>query len=337
MLTSRDLAKIAGVSQITVSRALNNSPLVKNETRQLILQLARENNFELNSFAQTLRTNKTGSIGLLLPGHFTHTSQNLYSTSLFSFLQEELSSTGYNIIPTTNKYIENERSHIEIMLAKKRIDGLIINRENISDRVFELLELNHIPCVFITQGKPDTRIKYSVRLDQYQAGYIVGEYFARKRFKKIIAILGPKESPTPVDRQSGLIDALRNSSMDISNLHIVNGDYAYESGYGLTIENINYFQKAQAVYYQSDSSAIGGIKALHENKINLKKLDIVTGDGTMITEWFSPSLTTVKAPADRIAKEVVQLILKLLQCKETKVEATHIIIQPSLFIRESTN
>ena len=77
MLTSKDLAALAGVSQITVSRALNNSPLVKEETKKRILRLAKEHHYELNSFAQSMRTNKTGSIGLMLAKHFTHTNQNL--------------------------------------------------------------------------------------------------------------------------------------------------------------------------------------------------------------------------------------------------------------------
>ena len=94
--------------------------------------------------------------------------------------------------------------------------------------------------------------------------------------------------------------------------------------------------EAEVIYNQSDTSAIGGIKTLRENGIELEKLDIVTGDGTPITEWYSPSLTTVKSPAQQIAKEVVRLMLKLLQDKESITESIHTIILPSLIIRESS-
>lgn len=336
MITSKDLAKLAGVSQITVSRALNDSPLVKEETKKMILQYAKENNYELNSFAQSLRTKKTGAIGLLLPTHFVHTSQNLYSTSLFSFLQAELETTGYDIIPTTDRYNEGTYSHVENMLARKKIDGLIVNRDEVSDKVFDLLESNNIPCVFIPQTHSDTRIKYSVSLDQYQSGYIAGEHLAKKGFSQVIMVLGPEGSSAPRERQKGITDAFHAYDIELCPSCIFRGDYSYESGYRLTSDNIECFRESQAVYYQSDATAIGGIKALREHDIDLEKLDIVSGDGTPITAWYSPSLTTVQAPSRRIAKEVTGLMQKLLQNKEAVRDSVYLIIQPSLVIGESS-
>lgn len=336
MLTSKDLAQLAGVSQITVSRALNNSPLVKPETRQHIIHLARENHYELNSFAQSMRTNKTGSIGLMLASHFIHTSQNLYASSLLGFLLRELETSGYDIIPTTNRKQDGDRSHIETILAKRKIDGLIVMRNSASDDVFRMLESYGIPSVFITQTQPDPRIRYSIRLDHQYSGYIVGEHFFRKGLRRIVTVSGPENTPGTTERLMGFGDALRNYGTKLEFSQVLYGDYSFESGYNLVRENLAMIRSAQGIYFHSDPAAIGGIKALREGGIDPASIDIVSGDGTPITEWHSPSLTTVYAPAPRIAQEATTLIVGLLRDKSTMPDSLHTVIQPTLLLRESS-
>lgn len=336
MLTSRDLAELAGVSQITVSRALNNSPLVKTETRERIKRLAREHRFELNSFAQSMRTNKTGSIGLMLAKHFTHTNQNLYASSLLGFLLLELETSGYDIIPTTNRGESGNRSHIESILAKRKIDGLIVLRNDVSPEVFEMLAFYKIPCVFITQSEPDPRFHYSIRLDHRHSGYLVGEHFARKGLTSVATIGGPQKTPDTMARLRGFSDGLGDNGVILNPAHIFCSDYSYEAGYNLTKNNLSVIRHIQGIYYQNDPCAIGGIKALHEGGIDLSAMDIVSGDGTPVTEWNTPSLTTVYAPAHQIAREAVNLICRLLKDSASVPDSLHIVVQPALIIRESS-
>lgn len=335
MLTSKDLAALAGVSQITVSRALNNSPLVKEETKKRILRLAKEHHYELNSFAQSMRTNKTGSIGLMLAKHFTHTNQNLYASSMLSYLLLELESSGYDIIPTTNRNTTGERSHIENIMAKRKIDGLIVIRNDVSNEVFEMLDFYEIPCVFITQLPPGDRIHYSIQLDHYRCGYLVGEHFGKQGMADIATISGPSNSPDTIARLKGLTDGLSAYGIELNHSRIFYGDYSFSGGYDLTLKNLEILRHCAGIYYQNDPSAIGGIKVFREHQINLNSFNIISGDGTPITQWFSPALSTIYAPAEKVAKEAVDLICRLLRDKNSVPDTLHTVISPELILRET--
>lgn len=335
MFTSKDLAKLAGVSQITVSRALNNSPLVKEDTKKRILQLANEHHYELNSFAQSMRTKKTGSIGLMLARHFTHTNQNLYASSLLSYLLLELEASGYDIIPTTNHHMSGNKSHIENILAKRKIDGLIVIRNSVSDEVFDMLDLYKIPCVFITQTHPEERVQYSIQLDHYKSGYLVGEYFSKINLRSIMTIAGPKNTPDTISRLQGLSDSREKYGFTLNSESILYCDYSFSDGYNITKNNLDIIKNSEGIYCQNDPCAIGCIKALKENQIDLKKIRIISGDGTPITEWNSPSLSTIYAPSEQIAQKAVSLICHLLKNNTIDNKPIHLVVSPRLLIRES--
>ena len=97
-MTSKEFASLIGVSQPTVSRALNNSNLVPEEKKQYIIQKAKEYGFELNSQAQSLKTKRTGTIGILFPKHFLGMNKNLMLAYVYDCIQKELSHYSYDIM-----------------------------------------------------------------------------------------------------------------------------------------------------------------------------------------------------------------------------------------------
>lgn len=100
MLTSKEFAKLLGVSQSTISRAMNDSDLVPEEKKRMIRQKAVEYGFVLNSQARGLKTNRTGTIGIIFPTHFVGMGTNLMIAHLFDLIQKELDRYNYDICPS---------------------------------------------------------------------------------------------------------------------------------------------------------------------------------------------------------------------------------------------
>ena len=97
-MTSKELAKLLGVSQSTVSRSLNGSSLVKGETAERIRAVAKEYGYEINSNAKSLKTNSTGTIGVVFPDHFIDFDSNIYIGNLFNCIRNHLQAHGYDLL-----------------------------------------------------------------------------------------------------------------------------------------------------------------------------------------------------------------------------------------------
>ena len=136
-MTSRDFAKLIGVSQSTVSRALNNSDLVTPEKKEYILRKAREYNFQLNSQAQSLRTSKTGTIGIMFPKHFVGMTENSMLAYVYDEIQKELSHFDYDIMVIYYDRDADDFSSFERIVRKKKVDGFLVLRMELSDNEIE--------------------------------------------------------------------------------------------------------------------------------------------------------------------------------------------------------
>ncbi|HBP38875.1 MAG TPA: LacI family transcriptional regulator, partial [Clostridiales bacterium] len=116
-MTTKDIARIAGVSQATVSRSLNNSPLISEGTRRRILDIALEQGFEFNASARSLSTNSSGTIGVIYPDNYS--AFNLYLSSLHDQLRSVLEREEYDLIVTFEKNQQTGTSHIRKLILSR--------------------------------------------------------------------------------------------------------------------------------------------------------------------------------------------------------------------------
>ena len=158
-MTSREFAKLIGVSQPTVSRALNNSSLVAPETKEYVLKKAREYKFELNSQAQSLKTSRTGTIGILFPKHFISMNNNLMLAHVYDCIQQELSSFDYDIMVIYYDSNSRDFSRFERSIRKKKVDGFLVLRMELMDEEMELIQQHQVPCVFMMNANANIREK----------------------------------------------------------------------------------------------------------------------------------------------------------------------------------
>ena len=144
MLTSKEFAKLLGVSQSTISRAMNDSDLVPEEKKRMIRQKAVEYGFVLNSQARGLKTNRTGTIGIIFPTHFVGMGTNLMIAHLFDLIQKELDRYSYDIMPINDCNNSNGISVLERIIRCRKVDGVILMRSGgLLPREKQLLTRSH--------------------------------------------------------------------------------------------------------------------------------------------------------------------------------------------------
>ena len=119
-MTSVELAKIAGVSQSTIFRVMNDSPLIPEVTKAHVRKIANEYGFVLNSQAQSLKTNKTGTIGILFPRYFTSMISNTFLAYLYDQLSKTLMKYDYDIMVLYNNEIKTQMSYFEPTIQKRK-------------------------------------------------------------------------------------------------------------------------------------------------------------------------------------------------------------------------
>ena len=177
MLTSKEFAKLLGVSQSTISRAMNDSDLVPEEKKRMIRQKAVEYGFVLNSQARGLKTNRTGTIGIIFPTHFVGMGTNLMIAHLFDLIQKELDRYNYDIMPINDCNNSNGISVLERIIRCRKVDGVILMRSGgLLPREKQLLTEHKIPCVCMMHVVHNADFLSYFISDSTYAGQMAGEY-----------------------------------------------------------------------------------------------------------------------------------------------------------------
>jgi LacI family transcriptional regulator len=176
-ITSKEIALIAGVSQSTVSRSLNDSPLISEKTKERIRKVAKEQGFVFNANARSLSTNKTNTVGIIYPDNFNDFSVNLYFSSLHNQLRESLEKENLDLIVSFAENKFTKTNNIERLIKCQKVDGLIIVKSKLDHQTVNYLKSSKIPFVFM-HHIPDISQLHNVDVDIVCTDHIKGGYLA---------------------------------------------------------------------------------------------------------------------------------------------------------------
>jgi DNA-binding LacI/PurR family transcriptional regulator len=332
--TSRDIAEIAGVSQATVSRALRNSPLVREETRERIQQIARELNYFVNRNAAGLRTQQSNTIALLMFDETEGESAqiNPFFLSMLGYITRSAASLGYDVLISMQQ-LSNDW-HIEYQ-ASRRADGLILL--GYGDYMKYRAKLDAL-------AEANTRfIIYGVLVDE-QPGYslgcdnLVGGLKATKHLlglgRKRIVILGDTTERHPEFqlRRDGYRQALEGAGLAELPELVVPAEITEKDGQRAIAELLARGVEFDAVFAVADSMAIGAIQALHDAGLAVPgEVSVVGFDDLPRAAYVTPSLTTVRQNLRQAGEGLVNGIVNLIQGKDFESLQT----EPELIVRES--
>ena len=303
-ITIQDVAKKCGVSVATVSRVLNENENVKSETRDKILKIVKELDYQPNYIGRNLRAQNTKLILVLLP-----TIVNPFFAKLVKGMEDASRDNGYNIVMcTTYEDKRVELSHLN-MLRSKLFDGVIFIKSALSPN--ELKEFaKHHHVVQCSEYYENIGIPY-VSIDNEQAGYDATKHLIECGCKNILEMSVNNKAISTKKRHTGYMRALDEASLPYDEKNIIFGNYGYRSAVELLNRKIADGTKFDGIFAISDRMAAGCIRSLHENNIKVPfDVKVVGFDNIDIARMINPEITTISQSQYEMGYSSVDILIK---------------------------
>lgn len=297
------------MSRGTVSRVINGGHWVSAQAHAKVTAAIDATGYRPNQAARSLASGRAGSVGFLL----TEPQQLLFSDPNFAvLLREAARALAQRDMPLVLMMAATpeERRRITRYLDAGHVDGVLLISPHRGDPLIRMLADHKVPAVCC--GKPpsrDARLSY-VTTDDFQGGLDMTDYLLQRGYRHIAMIAGPPDTSGGVDRLAGYQAALGGAA---DPLLVAVGDYSHESGAKAMAELLDRRTAIDAVFAASDLMAAGALDVLHTRRLSVPRDIAVAGfDDSGLAATLRPPLTTMHQPFDRIADEMVRLLLDLL-------------------------
>jgi len=296
-----DLAKAAGVSKMTVSRALSGHPLVKTSTRERVLHLAEQHGFRLNIAARNLRQRSTRTIGVVIemtPSHDRSMSEP-YPLSLLGGIMQELTSHAYNMVLTT----------LPLFVASPpAVDGLILLGQGVHEDAVDMVQRAGLP--YVIWGSVDGNEDHiTIGSDNVAGGRIAADHLLGQG-RRALAFIGDDKHLEIADRLRGF--AARIDEAGATLVGQASSRFTREGGYDAARTLLAGGAVFDGVFASSDAIAMGVITCLRDAGHTVPDDVAVIGfDDAPGAALFTPSVSSIRQDWDRGGKLLAQKILAL--------------------------
>lgn len=330
--TLLDIARIAGVSPSTVSRALRNHPDISQRTINKIRQIALRHNFSPNPMAQGLKNNKTKTIGVIVP-EITH---DFFSTAI-SGIEEVVYKSGYTLILCqSNEEYDREVINIDVLL-NHRVAGIIVS---ISEKTKEGSHFKKVldrktPLVFFDRVCNDINTT-KVIIDDRNGAVEAVNHLVSRGYRKIAYLAGPKNLSNAHQRYLGYLDALKENNIKPDNKLVLFGGMNEEDGYASMDKIIKMKLKPDAVFAVNDPVALGAFQRIKEAKMKIpEEIALMGFSNNKLLNYIEPRLTTVSQPSFEMGKKAAEVLIERIE-KGKGAVGGQIVLKTRLILGEST-
>ena len=325
-LTIKDIARLAGVSNATVSRVVNNRDAgVGDDTRERIKAIIRENGYRTNVIAKSMITRRTNSIGLIVPD-----VSNPFFSDIAKSVEATAEAKGYTLfLCNTDNSLERERRYIGV-LADRGVDGIILAPASIGTHSPEDQEFA-MPAVLI--GRPLSARQVGVFVDNAHGSYVVTESLIHAGHRRMAFIGGPPSDRDVINRFDGFTKACAENGVEVRASNCYFGEFSVQTG-------IAHAEKiaatgASACVCANDLIALGLISGLKKLGASVPEDLSVTGfDDILLSEISIPSITTMRQPTNEIGALATSILVDLVE--GNPVTPGNRILPTELVVRAST-
>ncbi len=328
-LTIDEIARLAGVSKTTVSRVINNKPDVNRETRQRILSLIAEHDYQPNVFAKAISSQRSRNIGLIIPYEADYIFSNPFFVEVLRGISTASDQHGYSLLVS----YAHAQDHVAVFKQKK-VDGFIVLSPGaLHHGLIDSLVRAEAPFVSTSRVAQEENMLY-VDVDNRHGGVVAAEHLIGLGHRRI-AYVGKPSLTSSQDRLSGYLDALAcHWSPALDDLQLVAEGSAERHGYDAMQQLRDRAVQPSAVFLANDLMAIGAMKALAESGLRVPHdVSIVGFDDVPMAEYCTPPLTTVRQPAFAKGARATELLIQCLEEEEPPQSQT---LSVELIVRQST-
>jgi LacI family transcriptional regulator/LacI family repressor for deo operon, udp, cdd, tsx, nupC, and nupG len=306
--TIKDIAKQAGVSHTTVSRALHNSPLISAETTQRILTIASDLKYNPSFAARSLKTNRSQAMGVIV----SHIDDPFFS-EILQGIDDVAQASGYSLFIAASQQDPSRENAIVHTMREHRVDGVILCSPRFTAEQSYQIHSYNIPIVAINnQATGD--YQYSIYHDDVYGGRQACEHLINLGHRKIAYLGDASSGRTTKERLSGYLQAFNTAGLGVNPkyIHQVPGNSAGQ-GYAASEYFLGLPIRPTAIICYNDMMAVGVLKGLHLAGLRVPEDISVTGfDNIMYSDFTIPPLTTIDQPKRFLGAEAGRMMLELL-------------------------
>ncbi len=325
----KDVARVANVSVATVSRVLNDIPLVNEETRKRVQKAIDDTGYKPNAIARSLKMQKTNTIGIMIPD-----ISQAYYTQVVRGVEDVCNIYDYHIILcNTDSDPNKELTYLNVFL-EKQCDGILYIGKSLNEELINTICHSRVPIVLGAVSDSQERI-LSVSINNDEAAFDMTKYLMKKGHKKIAFLRDENEnSYSGIERKKGYVRALESEGIVVNSDYERKGKYSIKGGYDLMEEILQLEDKPTAVVALNDEMALGAIRKIEDAGFKVPNdISVVGFNNFEISEWVTPSITTISQPMYDIGAISARMLIKTIKNKEDKNKS--IVVPHELIIRDS--
>lgn len=328
--TLTSISERIGVSPATISRIVNGKAekyRISNETVEKVMTEVRRCNYTPSVLAQSLRTNKTSTIGLILPS-----VSNPFFADMADAIITDANARGYTTIVVDN--LENEttqRSCLSTLISRK-VDGIIAAPCGSNPSLFEEINRTSVPVVLVDRYFEDSNISY-VTSNNYKGAFDATELLIRNGHERIVCIQGDTDSLPNKRRVGGFLAALKKHG--IERQATVMGDaFSIQNGYLETKLLLNINPRPTAIFALSYTILLGVIRAMQDSSLRIPDdISVISFDENLSLDYMTPPMTRVSQPVEEMGKLASKLLFSSIESKTRK--NTRLELVTEIKVRES--
>ncbi len=300
-LTSRDLARLAGVSQSTVSRVLTNSPRVNAETRAKVLKVLQEMNYTPNALARAMKTGRTDTIGV-----FMSRITSPFHSLLLDVIGRSLSSVGLHMILWNIEHDPAET--VSQVIHQRLVDGFVFTSAAFGSSLHTMALESGTPTVLLHRGIDGAGCDQVVG-DNWQGAFDLGSYLVRAGHTRIGLVTSPHTVSTARDRELGFRAALAEAGVRLPDRYVVTGSFTHAEGHNAARRLLAGKNPPTAIFAITDVLAFGLLDGARALGVGVPDDLWVAGfDNTEMASWESFDLTSVNQPVQAIVDTGIALL-----------------------------
>ncbi len=329
--TINDIARLAGVSKKTISRVINGSPFVHEETRARVNDIIKQTGYSPNQQARALAFRKSFLIGLIYDNPNAEFVVNMQYGAL-----DALRGSGFElVVHPCNRRSPDFVSSVQQFIERQKLHGVILVPP-LSENVALLKMLHDVECphVSIACVRIEEATHRVVSSDRDACGE-AGVHLAALGHRRIAVITGPEGHRSTQERLGGFSDALRKRGIQLAPEMIVSGGYTFESGVQAAEMLLSVRNRPTAIFACNDEMAAGVYQTAHRLNISIpEQLSVVGFDDSQIASRIWPTLTTIRLPVLLMARLAATQLMQYQDSSSEKQDAAFVV--PHLVVRNST-
>lgn len=325
----KDIARMAKVSHPTVSRALQNSSLVKAETAARIRRIAEEAGYRASAVARGLVTRKTKTIGLVVT-----TVGDPFASEVVCGIEQAANDHGYAVfLADSNADPEREKKVVR-ELAERRVDGILVTSSRVGALYLSLLREMMVPIVLLNDQYPGEFV-HSVMINNIDGMRAVVDHVISLGHRRIAYVGAVNGYQTDTERFAAYREALQAAKIPVSGELVVHGDGMPGTAKNVTERLLAQHERPTAICCYNDMTALGAMRAIRASGLKIPEDVSVTGfDDLFFSAYMEPPLTTVRQPMRRMGQLAMESLTKLMAGRQAGRQVVW--VEPELVVRSST-